>query len=479
MFTPIYKPTQLITGDGNIAVVTGWTDKKIVASKLNKSEYAVIGQLYNPLRGISLLIRNLLANPAVGAIVILNATREDKNAGGCQCLFDFFSNGFEIGKTDTGNDCWVIKSKIKGWIDIEIDKTALDSIKNIQVSFVDSISNAVNDVKIFSERIVFKEWRQSLTFPMKEALPLTLPGEIYGNRVEGKTIAETWIKIIQLIKTTGVLRPTGYGGQWQELIDLISVVTDEPDDFYFPDPNYLPASPESLRDYLPIILEDSEKKEGIKYTYGQRMRSWFGVDQVEQVIQKLIGEIDAASAVISLWDVNDHNTGGSPCLNHIWLRVVDNKLSMTATFRSNDMFSAWPLNAMGLRSLQRHICKAIAERSQYKVIMGPLITISQSAHLYDDCWLNAEDTIKKYYTTKRTYSDPVGNFIIEIVDGAIKVTRTTIDGAVVREYCDRNPEKLLDFIIGDAPNIQPRHSAYLGIELQKAYLLKTNYVQDR
>jgi thymidylate synthase len=70
------------------------------------------------------------------------------------------------------------------------------------------------------------------------------------------------------------------------------------------------------------------------------MRSWFGRDQIEQVITKLIKEIDAASAVINLWDSggniiarpggsSDHEHSGSPCLNHIWVRVVDGELSLT------------------------------------------------------------------------------------------------------------------------------------------------------
>ncbi|MCZ0902443.1 thymidylate synthase, partial [Microcoleus sp. HI-ES] len=85
-------------------------------------------------------------------------------------------------------------------------------------------------------------------------------------------------------------------------------------------------------------------------------------------------EIDAASAVISLWDAggnvnrrpdgsSDHQHSGSPCLNHIWVRVVDGEISLTATLRSNDMFAAWPANAMGLRALQQHIRDEIARRS--------------------------------------------------------------------------------------------------------------------
>ena len=38
----------------------------------------------SPTRGIGPLIRNLLANPHVRYLVILDATKEDKNAGGCQ-----------------------------------------------------------------------------------------------------------------------------------------------------------------------------------------------------------------------------------------------------------------------------------------------------------------------------------------------------------------------------------------------------------
>ncbi|WP_246276926.1 thymidylate synthase [Microcoleus asticus] len=126
------------------------------------------------------------------------------------------------------------------------------------------------------------------------------------------------------------------------------------------------------------------------------MRSWFGRDQIEQVIAKLINEIDAASAVINLWDSGcgnlfqrpdysfDHEHSGSPCLTNIWVRVVDGELSLTATFRSNDMFGVWSANAMGLRALQQYIRDAIARRSDYDLTMGPLVTVSQSAHLYDD-----------------------------------------------------------------------------------------------
>jgi len=60
-------------------------------------------------------------------LVALNATKEDRNAGGCECLLDFFRNGFEEG-FDTGRRCWVIRSAISG-IDIEISASVLEQLR--------------------------------------------------------------------------------------------------------------------------------------------------------------------------------------------------------------------------------------------------------------------------------------------------------------------------------------------------------------
>jgi thymidylate synthase len=320
---------------------------------------------------------------------------------------------------------------------------------------------------------------------------------------------------LQRIKTTGTIRPTGYDGKWQELIDLMAIVTDEPEDFYFPEPNYLPLDREYLKNYIPQILDDANYQEGVKYTYGQRLRSWFGQDQIKAVIAKLIKEIDSASAVMSLWDSgsgnyqilaehdswrghdhntiargerkggdSDHNHGGSPCLNHIWVRVVDNELSLTATFRSNDMFSAWPANAMGLRALQRHIRDEIASESEYDLTMGPLITISQSAHIYDDCWETVEQLLANQYQSIisqefRGYSDPAGNFLVETDGNNITVIQLTPSGEFVGKWEGKNPLKLIRQIIADCPSIQSFHIGYLAREIERASQLKTNYTQDK
>lgn len=482
-----HKPNQLIYGNGQTAVITGWTVKQAIAKHLQTSDYAVIGQLYSPTRGINLLIRNLLLNPHVRYLVILNATKEDKNAGASQCLLDFFHNGVEESLSDTGRKSWIILSTIPGYIDIDIDINALEKLRHaVEVQEAKTISEAVEKIKSYAQKPAIEPWGIPLEFPLSTVEPTVLPGSRYGHCIEGKTIAETWVKIIHRIKTTGTIRPTGYDGKWQELIDLMAVVTDEPTDFYFPEPNYLPIDRSFLEEYISQILDDAPNREGVKYTYGQRLRSWFGKDQIEQVIDKLANDIDSARAVMSLWDANQDHNDSPPCLNHIWVRIVDNQLSLTATFRSNDMFSAWPANAMGLRQLQRYICEAIIQKSNHRLKMGALITISQSAHIYDDCFENVENMITSQYPKicqQRDYADPAGSFVIYIQDGSIIVEHTTPgSGEVVNCYSGKSASQLSRQIVADCPGLQVEHAIYLGSELQKAevaLLMKEQFIYEQ
>ena len=487
-YTPHHKPNQLICGQGQTAIITGWTVKKSVAKHLNAEDYAVIGNLYSPTRGISPLIRNLLANPHVRFLVILQATKEDRNAGGCQCLLDFLEQGFKQGISDTGKEIWIINSEITGYIDSEISADALETLRqSLEYKTANSIKEAINYVQEFSRRNNQPSWGEPLTFPVIETTPTVLPGPRYGHRIEGKTIAETWVKILHRIKTTGTIRPTQYG-QWQELIDLTAIITDEPSSFYFPSPNFLPIQREFIDDYIAQILDDAPQREGVKYTYGQRLRSWFGRDQIVQAIHKLVSDLDSSRVVMSLWDVKDYeNNDSPPCLNHIWVRIVDDELSLTATFRSNDMFSAWPANAMGLRALQQHIVEEINKKSNYSCQIGPLVIISQSAHIYNDCWEHADKVIETEYIRicqQKAYDDPSGSFLITVKENQIIVEHITPgSGEVVNCYSGKTAKKVYQQIADHCPSLEVKHAMYLGSELQKAEFCLVNkldnYQQDK
>lgn len=454
---PIYTPNQLIVGDGHVAVVTGWTVKEFVATKLNKHEYAVIGQLYSAARGIDFLVRNLLWLNHVTHLVIINATKEDRNSGSCQCLTDFFVNG-----VGSGN---VINSPVEGYIDTEIPLAALEVLRqSLTVKTVYSVKEAVETVRYFANQSVASA-REPMKFPKIDRQIKAVSGEVFGHRIEGKTLAETWLKILHRIRMSGIVRKTAYDSLWQEVIDLVAVVNPSDDDL----PDYLPVSAEFLENYVNQVVDDAPVRDGVKYTYGQRLRSHFGVDQVEAAIATLSANPDSSRAVLTLWDATIDNQDGSspPCLNHVWFRVIDNCLTLTATFRSNDMFAAWCANVIGLQALQKYVANAL------NLPCGKLITISQSAHIYDDCWENADKVIKEHYyamAKKQSYDDPVGSFVIEIEDRRVVVNHLLPhDGLILEKITAHSVKDAITQLASQFPSILPYHAMYLGSEVQKAF----------
>ena len=234
-------------------------------------------------------------------------------------------------------------------------------------------------------------------------------------------------------------------------------------------------------------------------TYSQRLRFWFGRDQINDVIEKLVINPQSRSLVMSLWDAggvphkelghgrengnSDHQQGNSPCLNHLWLRVVNGAISLTAVFRSNDMFAAWPANAMALRALQEHIRTEYCRRQSVHLELGPLVTVSESAHIYERDLESATRIISKHRRKRqKEHADPVGNFVITVCKPAIAVSRFhPATREVIATYEGMGVRDVLEKILDGAPGITSDHAGYIGAELQKAEMCLLDgrsYAQD-
>lgn len=479
-YIPKFHPDRLICGSGNVAVVTGWTPAEAIAKQLKDSQYAVVGNLYSATRGITPIIRNLLLNPNVRYVVILSEGRQDRISGAANALADFFLEGVAPGVSALGRECWRIKSEYESYIDGDIPLNVLFALRrDLCVEFYNSRREAVEAVRRLSSPLKdLPPWGEAMDFsPFPVTLDLS-PGPLYGHRIEGQTIAEAWVKIIHRIRSTGRIRPAAYG-RWQELIDVMVIIHDEPVGFYLPD--YLPVSGDRLHEYISQVLDDAPYIDAVQYSYGQRLRSWFGEDQVEAVINKLSHDPNSSRAVMNLWDASpsareysDQLSKSPPCLNHIWVRILEGELSLTATFRSNDMFGAWPSNAIALRSLQSHIQQEVSARSSTQIRMGPLITLSQSAHLYEDCWEYANALIQNEYSQRlerNQFDDPSGSFLVEVRGEEIVVTQISPgSGEVYREFRGSRADGLLTQLSRECPALQTSHALYLGGEIQRAGL---------
>lgn len=477
MYRPLYKKNQLLYGNGDVLVVTGWSPAKVVSRHLDESEYAAIGNLYSPSRGIDFLICNLLYNAHINYVVLLESTKEDKNSMSVVAA----ENALKGNISDAGNK-WGIKNdenKVVGYLSKEIpyDKIQLlaKKVKSVVCYDIDKLKELVQSANIavdYYPNII----RKPETIKLKEQPSNILPGDKVSGVIRDTKIKDAWIKVLKYIRKTGILRPTGYDGKWQETYNLSVVINPTHRDVEY-EP-WLPVDNEFIKDYVPQIINDAPYKEGVKYTYGQRIRSYFGYDQIEQIIKKLSIEPDAASAVIDLWDPADHDKGGSPCLNHIWIRITEDTLNMNALFRSNDMFGAWVANAIGLWYLQLHILDELNSRNDWNLQLGYFSTNSLSAHIYDDCFESADGLISKHTKVNTDFYDSVGDFVIQWENEEIKVERVDPDTKeLVKIYKGKSHKKLISEIINDCYWLDSSHIAYLSVELYRCSKEKNGYTQ--
>lgn len=479
---PIYKDALLILGNpkSQVAICALWTKKELVAANLDLDKVAVIGNLYSAKKGISFLIRNILANPKIRYLVVCGLD----NSGSGQALVDFFQNGFQ---KNGKHFYWEAISEVENRIDAEISEKALqcfrEGVKLLDLrqeknfkkikEIIGGLDQTLPD--FIPEPICFSESAKESTN--------SFPSEATAHIVRGEKIADVWLKILDEILRFGVVDQSSYQNQQKEIIDLVSVVTaEDPDNLYLPD--WLPNNKECLKNYLPTVLTGGCPA-GAAYTYGSRMRGYFGVDQVQKAIDEINGEKYTRRAVISLLDPKvDVGAKNPPCLNHCWFRVQADKLYLIATFRSNDMYEAWPLNAFGLRMLQDFVWKEI--RKKYpEVKLGDMTIHSLSAHMYDDAWEEAKQAVEKYYAANvkhpRNIFDLRGNFMIRIEKGEIVVEHYSADENFLGAYRGKKAITIYLQMSRDNAVSIVSHALYLGTELQKAELALENnlkYAQD-
>ena len=112
-----------------------------------------------------------------------------------------------------------------------------------------------------------------------------------------------------------------------------------------------------------------------------------GYDQLSKCWEKLAENPGTRRAVMSTWiPWKDHESHDPPCIMVISLEISkDNRISLVAFIRSNDMLMAWGENAIGLTAILE------LSAAQLGCKVGYLETISRNAHVYyrkDQNYLN-------------------------------------------------------------------------------------------
>ena len=125
---------------------------------------------------------------------------------------------------------------------------------------------------------------------------------------------------------------------------------------------------------------------GFAYSYGNRLRNYHGVDQIYDIINKLEKDPESRRAVAITWQPSiDLNVNHVPCMLLCDFKIRNDRLNLTAYFRSHDIYGAFPSNAYGLAKLMEKVLdldKNVPEQS-VAACVGRLTIISNAAHIYE------------------------------------------------------------------------------------------------
>lgn len=465
---PVYFKENLIVGnlDSGVGVATLWSPREAIAKGLDPKTYCVIGQLYSN-DGINPMIRNIMARPQIRTIVLCG---QDK-IGSADSLANLIKNGIdEKGK---------VIGKPESKVEKEIPREAVEKFRQ-NVKLVDmrgvfdttKIQAAINEAS--QDNTAFADPQ---IFPEPEISTDRYPTDASTIKIRGKFVGDVWLRLLWHIMRFGAEKQAHHGTNQKELWNVVTVIEEE-------DPTDIKWSPwfnftkEHFEGYKPQVMT-KEKIPSLEYTYGQRLRDHDGIDQIQSIKDKLKKEPFSRRAVAMTWNVKlDDASTHPPCLDVVQCVVQDETLFMNCYFRSNDMFRAWPENALALRTMQKEIADELG------IMMGSLTIISASAHVYEESYAAIKEMLKEYYPKAIDFCefDPRGNFVITAANGNINLIHMNPTGSKIGIYSGKTAMQVYQKLVEDHAVSIIGHALDLGGELQKAEMclrLGIRYTQDR
>jgi thymidylate synthase len=138
------------------------------------------------------------------------------------------------------------------------------------------------------------------------------------------------------------------------------------------------------------------------YTYHQRIEN-----QLQYIIDDLVRDQNTRRAQCTVWRPEEDCGHPHPvCLQRLWLRIIDDKLVMSAHMRSNDAFKACFMNMFAFTEIQKYIAKEVSKKLNRVIDVGQYNHIVDSFHIYGSYlpdFIKFMDTLKVRSFEDRTY----------------------------------------------------------------------------
>lgn len=151
-----------------------------------------------------------------------------------------------------------------------------------------------------------------------------------------------------------------------------------------------------LNKYTKIWDFFSEKDKTVTSAYGYRWRKHFGVDQLNEVIDKLKKDSTTRHGVIIMWSPKQDLKiiqKNVPCPYTYTLNIIGERLHLHLVIRSNDMILGNPTDVAGFALLQYILAQEL------KVKVGILTISISNAHIYENHYDIAKMLISRSVNT--------------------------------------------------------------------------------
>ena len=471
-FEPKYfaEKLSIVNPLGVVGVVTLWSRIDFVTERLRNagvdfdagtSRIAVLGNLYG--EGFKYLLRNLLYNPQIRALVVFG--RERSNSA--EVLDHFFRLGVEPHETDVeyapvGDRDQPKAIRVIGTDYVMDDLVIPDSFQTLPVIFRAAGVEDADAAKAaeFLESVNPENTGGRRRFiEVPEVKVKHFPSNVRGHTIIENSPSVAWKALVHRLFRFGRNVRIRKG----ERIELqnVKAVIEQP--LFEPEQTIRECGfdPADFVSYQQAILS-GELQPDIDYSYGHRIRSYFGLDCLDAAVELLRDGPDDRRSYISLWDdTTDFEEESAPCLVSLFFRKQDDLLHLSATYRVHNALKAWLENVYGLMAIQRYVADKIA------VDTGAITVYSNSISL-DPMYLEKAKAVHDEYCTRPIpRKDPYGYLRITTEADEIVVQHYS-KSILLGEYRAKNPAGLQTQLFRNHVVSNINHAIYVGRQLEKA-----------
>jgi len=405
------------------------------------------------------LLRGLHLHPGVRHLVVCG----DDLSVTAEALLALWQDGLDPDGEISGS---------RGRLGEGIDAAAVDALRKDVV---------IRDWRGRSASVLAEGVRELPVLPReREPHPLPDPGiprrKVFLSRktsfpIFSSDAGDSWLQLLNLTLRIGTEKLSRAGERVAEALNAVvtiglPVVAEDLEAEEIPEIEVFPSildfnSDDFERYYRRFEAPASQGDASEHRDYGERLRAWGEIDQLEAACERLSGSADTPDATMVVLQPEDlHTPALAPNLISATFNVVEETLYGSFVLRSADVYTDWPLEALALIRLQQGVAERIG------LPAGAATFIIHSVRLHERDWARAEERLKDAFKRPLPLQvDHSGVFLFGNDGGQARAMLLDHDaGTIFWEQAFSDAQELSWYIVDAMPWLLPQHFRYVGQE---------------